>query len=439
MKKVVLLLSVVALTTSSVFAQKVNVDALKSKIEKSDESIANPKKNTKASTWFSRGETFSSVATANCNSIFPGMMEMMLLEAVGKPLNVDSVPVEVIGGEELKIFEYPTVDIYLTNAASGTVKLWVEKSTVDADAVDKAVEAFIKAYELDNSLLTKVDQGITGISTYLTVDAQNLYEMGNFGEAYKRFKKASEIGYKNPKGVSETAGSLLYYAAVASAQAGENEASAEIILDLIEKGIEQEGNVYLYAGLVFERLDRKDDAQKYMEMGVKKYLDNQSLLQQFITFSIQNDAGIDAILPYIKEAQAKDPKNFVFFLSEGIVYNQVKDYDNAIAAYEKAAELNPENWGTFYNLGFAYREKAIMINKELTTVDYTNTKLIDELTEKFYESMTASIAPFEKAYALDTTNKQVVEVLKSIFFTLRDRGADMMEGYTKYDEIFKTM
>ncbi|MFI3262760.1 MAG: tetratricopeptide repeat protein [Rikenellaceae bacterium] len=439
MKKLVLILSVVALTTTSTFAQKVNVDALKAKIAKSDETIANPKKNTKAATWLSRGEMFTSVAEANCNSIFVGMLESMVTEAIGKPTNASSIPVEVINGKELKKFEYPTVDIYFSNDATSKVVYWIEKSTVDENAIDKAVEAYLKAYELDNGLKEKVGQGFTEIVTYLSVNAQNLYDAGEFKKAYKGFQKAGEIGLQNPNGVCEGSEALLYYAVVAAAQSEEYSDAASMIKTLVDKGVEQNGDIYLYAGIVFEKLEDKDNAKKYMELGIKKYLDNQRLLQQYITFSLQNNAGVEAIMPYIQEAQAKDPDNFVFVLSEGIVYNQAKDYDKAIAAYEKAAKMNPENWGTFYNLGFAYRAKAIEINNELSTVDYTNTKLIEQLRADFYAAMIGAIEPFEKAYALDSTDKQVVEVLKSIFFTLRDQSDEMMAGYNKYDELFKSM
>lgn len=438
MKKVVLSLAVVALATTSAFAQKYNADALKAKITKSDTDIADAKKNVKASTWLSRGAMFNSIAMANSSSIFIGMAEPMLIETVGKPTNANNILSEKINGEEYKKFEYPTVDIYI-KVSDSSVAFWIEKSKVSEDAAVKAVEAFNKALELDPKSKDKVAAGYAELVGYLSLDGQNMYDAGKYKEASVRFGEAAQIDYANPAGPTASPDDLFYFSGVAAAQGLDYKKSSEIFTKLIEKGIEKDGDTYFYAGIVLDQNGDKEAAKAAMQKGIEKYLDNQRLLQQYITFSLQNNAGAEAVLPYITKAQEKEPNNTVYIIAEGIVYDQSKDYDKAIAAYEKVLAIEPENFGALYNLGFAYRSKAIKSNEGLRDVDFTNTQLVEQLKGDFLKNMQNAIVPFEKAHKIKPTDKLIVEVLKSIFFSLRDESPEMMASYQKYDELHKSM
>lgn len=439
MKKIILSLSVaVLLVNTPILAQKYNAESIKSKIEKSNESIANPKRAEKASTWEKRGAMFSDIALANSSSVFVGMNELILTQTIGAPTNKDNIPIENIGGVDYKKLEYPTVDIYLT-VENPQVTLWLEKTEVEPKAVELALEAYDKALALDPKSKSKVAIGYSSLVSYLTVRANNNYTFGNYDKASEYFKQAADLDLKNPEAPSADPKELLYFAAVASVQAEKNELAASILEDLIAQGEERDGEVYYYAGVVYERLKDKENAKKYLQIGVEKFLDNQRLLQHFISFSITNGEGADAVLPYIVKAQEGDPENPVFFIAEGIVYDQAKDYDKAIVSYKKAITLDEKSFGALYNLGFAYRSKAIVINEELAKVDYTNTKVITELRAEFSEAMNSAISPFERALAIEPENKLLVEVLRAIFFSLRDESPEMLAQYEKYNALFETM
>ena len=49
------------------------------------------------------------------------------------------------------------------------------------------------------------------------------------------------------------------------------------------------------------------------------------------------------------------------------------------------------------------------------------------------------LAPLEKAHVAKPDDPTTVELLKSVYFRLRDTSPAMMENFKKYDELFKSM
>ena len=78
------------------------------------------------------------------------------------------------------------------------------------------------------------------------------------------------------------------------------------------------------------------------------------------------DLYLDGVLltEYDKDQEAveklnqavKADKDFVYAHSVlGQVYEKMEDYNNSVASYEKATEINPESLRDFLNLGRVYR------------------------------------------------------------------------------------
>ena len=207
----------------------------------------------------------------------------------------------------------------------------------------------------------------------------------------------------------------------------------------LDKGFEADGDTYYYLGYSQEKQEKKADAKETYIAGIEKYINNQNLLTSFISFCLLSGEDPSLVLSYISKAQAADPQNASNYLAEGVVYDQMKEYDKAIPAYEKALQIDPKMFPALFNLGFAYRAKAIAVNKEITQTDYTNTARIEELRTEFLKDMRSAIDPFEKAHELQPANKDVVEILKSLYFTLREEGPEMQANYEKYNTMFQSM
>lgn len=433
-------MAVVALTTSatSIFAQKYNSDALLAKVQKSDEAIANPKKAEKASTWISRGELFNSIAAANTNSIFAGMTEDLLIEAVGKPVNADNITGEKFNGVNYKKFQYQGIDIYLTEDTS-EIAFWLITKHVIDDATAKAIEAYDKAFALDAKTIDDVTIGYATAANFIINEGQNNYDTGNYLKASELFEEGAKIDANNPKGATLDVDNINYFATVSATQAEAYDRAGRLIEALINKGVEKDGDVYYYAGIIFDGSGDNAKAEQYLRTGIEKYLENARVLQQFIYFALKNQLSPDEILPYITKAQEKEPNNVSYILAEASIYDTAKNFEKSIETYNRALTVDPNNFNALYNLGFAYRLKAVSINEQLKTIDYTNTKVIDELTAQFKGAMLDATVPLKKANEVNPKNTNVVEILKSIYFTLRDDNATMLEEYNKYNDLLKTM
>lgn len=443
MKKVFMTLAMVMAMTTVTLAQKVNVSSYMSKIEKSDATIADAKKAAKANTWMSRGALFTEIAGANSSLLFGGMPEDMLLLNVGKPDNADAIEEVVLNGTRYKKFVYSGVDVYLTIPAGedemSTVACWLETKPVYEGAIDVAIEAYEKALSIDPSVASKVGEAFGDIVTMLATDGQFAYDAGEYKKAEELLAKAASVDEKNPVAPTTDPAQMYYYAAVAAVQAdlyADAEKNLKIALD---KGFEADGDTYYYLGYSQEKQEKKADAKETYIAGIEKYINNQNLLTSFISFCLLSGEDPSLVLSYISKAQAADPQNASNYLAEGVVYDQMKEYDKAIPAYEKALQIDPKMFPALFNLGFAYRAKAIAVNKEITQTDYTNTARIEELKTEFLKDMRSAIDPFEKAHELQPANKDVVEILKSLYFTLREEGPEMQANYEKYNTMFQSM
>lgn len=438
MKKLILTMAVAVMASAPAMAQKVNTEAIKAKIEKGVEASQDAKKAAKSATWLTLGKAYYEAATANTASLFPGLTYDMLVLTTGKASNADEPGIRNIGGKDYAALKYDAIEVYV-DPSNNTVRSWRETKPIEEDAYVKAIEAYKKAYEVDPKSIDKVGEGYKSVITALTNDGQGFYELGEYGNAAKYFSLAAEYAAENPQGPSDNAQQLAFFSGVAGVQAGEYEHAEDILTKLKNQGYEQNGDIYVYIATAQDKLGKKEAAKVSYLAGISKYANNNTLLTQFITFAIVNGEDPSIVLPYVLTAQEADPSNTSLLLAEGIVYDKMKDYDKAIAAYDKALAIDPDFFGALYNKGFAYYSKASECNKQIGQTDYTNKARIEELKKDFIQNMKDATVVFEKAHEINPQEASVVELLRSSYFSLRDEGDDMRAKYEHYNALSKTM
>ena len=435
MKKTILIfVAFVAMTTSS-FAQKANVAGILSSIESSNEDIAHPKKGIKGSTWITRGNRFNEAATSNSSSIFVGMGENEILLLVGKPGKDGEYDLETISGVEYKKFVYPTVDLYI---ADGKLAFW--KSTKEAyeGALEMAKESYFKAVEIDAKSTNKAVDGLkTTVNNYIA-EANNMYLMNDYAVASENFLAAAAIA-SDPLVNLPEAKSYNYFGAVAAIQGGNFEVSAPIFDKLSKSGYLENGDIYYYLGFANEKLGKKELAEAAYLEGVNSYPTNQKVMNQLINFYITSGDDPSKVIPYIKKAQESDPSNIVMVFVEGIAYQNMKDFEKAHAAYERARGIDPKFFDAYYNDGLAYVSEADSKVVDLNKIDITNRKVYSETLDTIVGLLENSAVQFEGAYNINPKSKDAVELLKNSYFRLRDTDPKYLELYNKYNDILKAM
>ena len=192
---------------------------------------------------------------------------------------------------------------------------------------------------------------------------------------------------------------------------------------------------YYEGGEVFAKLADVDtlNTKKYLEEGFEKFPQSQSILIGLINYYLKSSESTDRLFELLDKAKANEPNNASLFYVEGNIRSQLGDTENAVKAYRKCAEINPEYEYGFIGEGTMYYNKAIEVQTKAQD-ELDDTKYM-ALVKEFEEDLKACIPAFEKAFEV-TKSEQVkagvAEYLKNAYYRFRDEGADYMAGYEKY-------
>lgn len=435
MKKI-LLLAVAALlcSTGYVSAQKgVNKDSYLNKLEKSNADIENPKKNTKASTWVSRGDLFLEMGAAPTKELFKGRTEEELKYAYGNPAEITT---GAIDRDQYALYIYPDFKAYLK--ADGTVACWEQTTTILDGAFDKAYENYAKAYDMDAKSASGVKKGIEALANEYKKYGDNIFSFRNFEGAADNFAKAYEVQLHPAVNVVDR--EIAYSAGLFYTMSMKFDKGEPYLEKAIEEGFDADGDAYYYLYYCYYGQGRPDEAMTILKTGLAKHPANSSIIEGLVTL-YNNTEGADPqeIVPLVEDAIKDDPDNHLLWSGLGGVYEKLGNYDKAIEAYKKSVELAPEDFVNNYKLGYAYFEygNAIIeeVNKNGMTTNAEAYKLgIEKANAEFHNA----VAPLEKAHQLNPNSVPPVALLKNIMFRFREEPG-MMEKYNKYDELYKKL
>ena len=430
------------LAIPAVQAQKVNKDALLSKIEKSDEAVADAKKGAKAATWISRGKAYYDAAVAPTKSLFVGLESMMLKLADGDPTSVGK---ETVNGVEYDAWVYPYYTAYLLD---DKVKTWKQTQTVYDGAIEKALESYDKACEIDPKSASKVKDGLQQISDFCSQVGNAGLDTGDFigaADAYVlAFAAQSKPAYE---GKPDPA--LLYYAGYLRTVDGSAHPSsfgqgAEYLKKAIDLGYtDEEGNIYYYLfhcyyGLKNVSQDNVMLAKDALITGIGKFPKNERILDGLMQlYTAEEGVGDPAdLVTLIDSAIADNPENVDLWFGRGRIFYALKNYDESIASFKKVVELKPDLFEGNYYLGVFYTIKADEMNKVMNEKQYSSQTAYDTDLKEVNAVYMEAVPWFEKAYELKKDDVNTLDFLKSICFRLRDEEG-MMDKYNKYNTLLK--
>lgn len=426
----------------AVQAQKVNKEALLSKIEKSDADIADAKKGAKASTWINRGKAFYDAAAEPTKNLFISMDGAMLKLAIGDP---ESTEPATIGEVNYEAWVYPYFTAYLKD---GKVATWKQTQWVVKDAPVKAIEAYNKAYELDPKTATKVKNGLQQVSDLCSQIGNAGLDSGDYTGASDAYATAYAAQESPAYGGGDPA--LLYYAGyLRTVDGSTNPASfvlgAKYLNEALEKNYaDEEGNIYYY--LFHCYYGQKDaDAANVMKAkdvllkGLEKFPKNSRILEGLMQlYTTEEGVGDPAdLVSMIDNALAEQPENVDLWFGRGRIFYALKNADESIASFQKVVELQPDLYEGNYFLGVFYTIKAEELLSELNSKQYSSQAAYEEDLKAVNAIYKEAIPWFEKAHELNPTDPNSLEFLKSICFRLRDDDPEMNSKYETYNELFK--
>ena len=430
MKKILLVLAL-ACGMQVAFAQKSDADLQKA-VDKALAATQDAKKAVKPATWVTLAKAYMA-AYANPVANFTTGIDKNTFAMMNKekPVSVSDV---VLDGQAFEKQSFSHVDVYF-NAAGVLAIVDVTRQSVPGDLLGLAAEAYAKAFELGGKE-KDIDPKLQEIVNDYYNDAFTAYQLGDIAKASKLFKGAADVSVLAPCSVPND--DAAYNTAFTAINLKQYDVAEEYFNRCLANGYTSEGNIY--ANLSECALAKADTlaAKNYLASGLTAYPDNASILTNLINLYLTTNEDPAKIVELLDEAKKAMPDNPSLYYVEGNIYTGIKDYDKALAAYEKGIAINPDYDMSYYGQANVALKKGEDIVEEMNALDVREWKKYDELNAKLTEVYISAIAPFEKCYEVSQipeVKAAAADYLKRLNFQLRNVDPKYQAAYEKWNAV----
>jgi tetratricopeptide (TPR) repeat protein len=247
----------------------------------------------------------------------------------------------------------------------------------------EAIESYSKAMELDaKGAYAKEDrQNILILQQQANYFGGVRFTEENFKSAYKYFKLAEDAALS--MGIVDT---VALYNAGLSAERAEMYPEAIAQYETALKHQYLEARMYLFTANLYEKSGNADKYLSVIQDGRKTYPGDGDLIRAELNYYLVNNKFEEAETN-LKLAIQKDPNDKALHFALGVVYDNLKRYNEASPSYLKAIELDANYFDALYNLGALYFNQGVELNNEANAADDKTYKGIkDRAIAKFVES-----------------------------------------------------
>jgi tetratricopeptide (TPR) repeat protein len=304
------------------------------------------------------------------------------------------------------------------------------------DAIDKAIDSYMKAMELDAKGSYKTENTMA----LRALQAASL-NTGNDAFGAKQFDRAIAL-YANAERVAKNFGTVdtnaIFNAALAYEAKGDAAGAVQRYRQALDLGYSKP-EIYRYIASLQRKGDDLDGAIATTREGTAKYPDNKDILLDLMSYLLFAGRAQEAE-DVVKLAIEKDPNNAVLYSVLGSLYDgkanpkegeappeaeMMKWYGLAEEAYKTSIEKDPAFFDSYFNIGVLYNNRAAYeyekCNKLKSDTDYMKCK-------KVADDIYLKAQPyFEQAHALKGDDVQTIQQLMKLYAKTSDQ--------TKYQEM----
>lgn len=436
MKRTLIVLALLA--SFQVADAQSNVNSAAKAVESALAASQNEKKATKVATWMKLAQTYVEAYGAPAGNVWLGadMNALQLSMGSEKPASVETVS---LGGAQYTKQVYENKNLYF-NATGQLAVIEVTKPVVE-NALPKALEAYKRAYELDEKHSKDKDiiEGIKSIAEKLTQEAYNAYTLGDVKAAEAFFEAAVEAAAQKPYDKIDT--NSLYNAAFTAWSTQDFNKAKTFFDKCLGYGYYGDnGEVYAKLSDCASHIDTtkagKAAAKEYLEQGFQKFPTSESIVFGLINYYMSSGEGTDRLFELLQQAKTTSPDNASLYYVEGQAYKQLGDLGKAAQAYDESAAKDPKYVFAYIGKGQMYYDKALELQEKAQN-ELDDAKYM-ALVQDFEVTLKKCIDPFEQAYVVceDASIKSTIaEYLKQVYYRFRDQDPKFQAGYEKYNAI----
>lgn len=278
------------------------------------------------------------------------------------------------------------------------------------------------ALDKENKYTDQCKNIIKYLLSTVKTDAVNSLNKEDYNSSFQYFKYYL-ANYGLVSNVIDT--SSVYYAGYAAHRVGNTHEA----IQYLDKAMQYSYNdPLLYIILSDDYLAIKDvkKADNVVLIATEKFSNIKDIEQLRVRYYSQTNNTTMLILA-LHQAIQSDSKNLDYHLMLSQVYEKLAISDslnkrthlnNAEKSYNHILEINTDNITANYSLGIIYYNQAVdIINKQNYNIDFTTLAQIqDDCVILFKKALPYA----QKAYTLDSKNKNVLEMLSGIYFGLND-------------------
>ena len=309
------------------------------------------------------------------------------------------------------------------------LQIALKKPSLDEDAILKATEAHIKCLQKDEKgriivrkWTTEEDilAGLIQCGYKLFNVAIDKYNAKDYTGALKYYNAIFDIisldAEDQLKRGNITKETILYNSFFASSKMKDNATSKKLLQQLIDINF-NEPAIYIHMSNVYLEDKNTDKALEYLKLGRNMFEGDQSLINTEINLYIQLGRTSE-LIEKLGEAIALDSENDLLYFNRGTIYDQEGDFVNAEKDYKASLAINPDAFGTNYNLGALYFNAGVAINNKAN--DTSSNKIFEKLKKEAEASFAKALPFLETAYELNGEDKNTLLSLKQLYYLSGD-------------------
>ncbi|MCE1202117.1 MAG: hypothetical protein LWX09_08480 [Bacteroidia bacterium] len=295
-------------------------------------------------------------------------------------------------------------------------------ANLDPQALEKSLESFKRAIELDPTDKTKQ---MVEIKPRVDVIGQQYFSIGvqAFNESdYKTAAVDFAKAYDVAKIINKVDTLALINAGLASLRAEDFQAALGYYDQLKGIGFD-EPELYRNVAAAYRGLGNSEKMFETIRTGRSKYPNDAGLLLEQINAYLSIGEG-SKVVDDLKELLKQDPSNYSIYFVLGTLYGDdtkpdMYNMNEAAMYYKKALEVEPNYYDAVYNLGALYINEANKIQVKANDLPLDKVKEYEALTKEADDIIRLALPYLEKANELQPGNAETISVLKSVYIRFK--------------------